>query len=116
MNEFKVHGSVGKVTRKGEIVFLRLCHHTKFLNKRSGERERQEHWFSISFFGNVAKALERDIEIGDRVIVEGDMVVFPKEGPTSRVVLNAKDFYILLPAASHKSRGPQGEIDDGQDD
>lgn len=113
MNQVFLSGYVGKVERKGEGVFVRLCHKDGFFNKKKNEWAKVEDWFTIFYFGKKAEAAEREIKVGDKLITQCGLVTFPKTGPTARMRLNGISFYVLLPTEMKESPGPNGEIDDG---
>lgn len=94
---------------------MRLCHKDGFFNKKKNEWTKVEDWFTIFFFGKKSEAAEREIKVGDRIIVEFGLTVFPKTGPTSRTRLNGISFHVLLPYEQGPSPGPDGQIDDGGD-
>lgn len=96
---------MGRVERKEAGVFIRLCHKESFFSKKENEWIKDENWVSIAFFGKTADAVERQVQVGDNLIVEAAIAVFPKEGVESRIRLNGKSFSVLLPHSMRNSPG-----------
>lgn len=103
MNQFNIDGIIGKMTRQDNALFVRLVHKDGFRNKKTNQWEQTEDWFTIGFFGKKADSLERNAEVGDRLFAYGSLHVFPKEGPTSRVCLNAQGFLLIQPFSHLRS-------------
>lgn len=111
INFLILDGFIGKVERKDAGVFIRLCHKETFFNKRKKEWETSDDWFTVYFFGKKADAAERDIQVGDRVILEAGLVCHPKTGPESRIRINGISFHILLPKSQEASPTNSGNDD-----
>ena len=109
MNSVYLDGSIGRVERKEYGVFIRLCYKESFYSKKEGEWIKSEDWVSIGFFGKTADAVERQVQVGDNLIVEAAIAVWPKDGVESRIRLNGKSFSVLLP---HSMRAAPGGNND----
>lgn len=108
-NSFTIAGYVGALRREGEAVFIRIVHKKRFFNKRTNDWEERESWFSISFFQQQAEAAERTLINNDLILISGDMIIWPTEGPRSRVHLNGQQFKILDKEAMNRRNNRREE-------
>jgi single-stranded DNA-binding protein len=93
-NNFSLTGTVVSVTRKNEIVHLRLFYKKNF--KEGAEWLKDESYFTVSFWGKLADAVEDCLVPEMYVEIGGELNTWPKDGPESQIRLKGKGFNQII--------------------
>ena len=104
MNHFVLSGIIGRIEERNGAVFSRVCHKDRYYDEKKKEVIEDQNWFTVALFGRKGEAFIRDACVGDVAIFTGSLNTHPKEGPESRLRLNAGSFYILLPPSMKGSK------------
>lgn len=95
INYFIMEGRVGSIVDKAKHTALLINCQRRWFDERTKEWREEDNWHLVNFFNKKRDAIKDHVKIGDRVIVTGEHIQYPKIGPDSRTLLSGEHFRII---------------------